>query len=54
MKHLLEKKKGQIYSPEVFASSLAFEDSLVLVAKLDTKVLSLTAMGSKGCFHLQF
>ena len=35
-KHLLEKKKGQSYSPEVFASSLTFEDSLVFVAILNT------------------
>jgi hypothetical protein len=35
-KHLLEKKKGQSYSPEVFESSLTFEDGLVLVAIFDT------------------
>jgi hypothetical protein len=35
-KHLLEKKKGQSFSPEVFVSSLTFEDTLVLGAILDT------------------
>jgi hypothetical protein len=35
-KHLLEKKKGQSYSPDVLASSLTFEDTLVLVAISDS------------------
>jgi hypothetical protein len=32
----LEKKKGQSYSPEVLASSLTFEGTLIFVAISDS------------------
>lgn len=35
-KHVLEKKKGKSYSPEVFASSLTFEENEALSAMLDS------------------
>jgi hypothetical protein len=35
-KHLLEKKKGQSFSPEVFASSLTFGESEILATMLDS------------------
>jgi hypothetical protein len=34
-KHLLERKKGQSYSPDMFASSLTFEENEILTAMSD-------------------
>ena len=33
-KHVLEKKKGKSYSPEVFAASLTFEENEILATML--------------------